>query len=91
VAVEVKLPTLLRTHADGQASVTADGETVGDVFSALVDQYPGMRENLLGDDGGLHRFVNVYKNDEDIRYLAQLDTEVRDGDVLSILPAVAGG
>jgi MoaD family protein len=91
VAVEVKLPTLLRAHADGQASVTADGATVGDVFSSLVEQYPGMRENLLGDDGGLHRFVNVYKNDEDIRYLGQLDTEVRDGDVLSILPAVAGG
>jgi MoaD family protein len=89
--VEVKLPTLLRTHAEGQASVTADGATVGDVFSSLVEQYPGMRENLLGDDGGLHRFVNVYKNDEDIRYLEQLDTEVRDGDVLSILPAVAGG
>lgn len=89
--VEVKLPTVLRPHADGRAAVTADGETVGAVFDALVEQYPAMRGNLLGDDGGLHKFVNVYRNDEDIRYLDQLETRVADGDVLSILPAVAGG
>ncbi|MET1000627.1 MAG: ubiquitin-like small modifier protein 1 [Acidimicrobiia bacterium] len=89
--VEVKLPTVLRTQADGQASVTIDGATVGAVFTALVEQYPGLRGNLLGDDGGLHKFVNVYKDDDDIRYLDGLDTKVGDGDVLSILPAVAGG
>jgi molybdopterin converting factor small subunit len=91
VPVEVRLPTVLRPHADGQPSVTADGATVGEVFAALVERYPGMRGNLLDDDGGLHRFVNVYVNDDDIRYLDQLDTKVGDGDVLSILPAVAGG
>jgi len=91
VSVEVKLPTLLRPQADGQASVTADGATVGEVFAALVARYPGMQDNLLDESGGLHRFVNVYKNDEDIRYLEQLETKVDDGDTLSILPAVAGG
>ena len=89
--VEVKLPTVLRTHADGQPSVSIDGATVGEVFTALVDQYPGLRGNLLDDVGGLHKFVNVYKDDDDIRYLDGLDTKVADGDVLSILPAVAGG
>ncbi len=89
--VEVKLPTVLRAHADGQASVSSDGATVGDVFADLVARYPSMRGNLLDDAGGLHKFVNVYKDDDDIRYLEQLDTKVENGDVLSILPAVAGG
>jgi sulfur-carrier protein len=91
VPVEVKLPTVLRTHADNQQSVAVDGATVGEVFTSLVEQYPGLRGNLLGDDGGLHKFVNVYKDDDDIRYLDGLNTAVGDGDVLSILPAVAGG
>ena len=91
MSVEVKLPTVLRTHADGQASVSSDGATVGEVFADLVARYPSMRGNLLDDAGGLHKFVNVYKNDDDIRYLEQLDTKVDAGDVLSILPAVAGG
>jgi sulfur-carrier protein len=91
VPVEVKIPTAIRAHADGQPSVSVDGSTVGEVFSALVEQYPGLRGNLLDDAGGLHRFVNVYKDDDDIRYLEGLDTKVDDGDVLSILPAVAGG
>ena len=91
MAVEIKLPTVLRIQADGQATVAVDGATVGDVFSTLVERYPGLRGNLLGDDGALHKFVNVYKDDDDIRYLEGLDTKVADGDVLSILPAVAGG
>ena len=91
MAVEIKLPTVLRTIADGQATVSVDGTTVGEVFTTLVDRYPGLRANLLDDAGGLHKFVNVYKDDDDIRYLDGLDTAVKDGDVLSILPAVAGG
>lgn len=91
MAVEVKLPTVLRPLAGGEASVEADGATVGDVFRDLVDRYPGLDGQLVGDDGGVHKFVNVYRDDEDIRYLDQLDTELADGDVLSILPAVAGG
>ena len=89
--VTVLLPTLLRAQADGASSVSADGATVVEVFASLVEQYPGLSANLLGDDGALHRFVNVYRNDDDIRYLEQLDTPVSDGDEISILPAVAGG
>ena len=91
MAVEIKLPTVLRTQADGQATVSVDGATVGEVFTTLVERYPGLRGNLLDDAGTLHKFVNVYKDDDDIRYLEGLDTEVGDGDELSILPAVAGG
>jgi sulfur-carrier protein len=91
MAVEIKLPTVLRAQADGQTSVSVDGATVGDVFAKLVEEFPGLRGNLLDDAGGLHKFVNVYKDDDDIRYLDGLDTKVADGDVLSILPAVAGG
>ncbi|HEY8216100.1 MAG TPA: ubiquitin-like small modifier protein 1 [Acidimicrobiia bacterium] len=91
MAVEVKLPTLLRVHADGAASVSANGATVGEVFQALTGRYPGLAGNLVDDEGTLHRFVNVYKDDDDIRYLDGLDTKVADGDVISILPAVAGG
>jgi molybdopterin converting factor small subunit len=91
MAVEVKLPTLLRVHADGASSVTADGATVGEVFTALTDRHPGLAGNLVDGDGKLHRFVNVYRNDDDIRYLDSLDTKVADGDVISVIPAVAGG
>jgi sulfur-carrier protein len=91
MAVEVRLPTLLRQHAGGDASVHAEGATVGEVFSDLTDRFPGLSDQLVDDGGSLHRFVNVYRNDDDIRYLEQLDTKVADGDVVSILPAVAGG
>ena len=91
MAVEVKLPTLLRVHAGGAASVTADGATVGEIFTDVVARYPGLGSNLVDDGGKLHKFVNVYRNDDDIRYLDALDTKVADGDVISILPAVAGG
>jgi molybdopterin synthase sulfur carrier subunit len=91
VPVEVRLPTLLRPHTDGAATVTAEGATVGEVFSDLTSRYPGLADQLVDGDGNLHRFVNVYCNDDDIRYLDQLDTKVDNGDVISILPAVAGG
>lgn len=73
------------------ATVAADGASVGDVFRALVAEHPGLADTLVDRAGRLHRFVNVYRNDDDIRYLDQLDTKVADGDVISILPAVAGG
>ena len=91
VSVEIRLPTILRGEANGQATVKADGATVGEVFGSLTDRYPGLKGQLVDDAGGLHKFVNVYVNDDDIRYLEQLDTKVSDGDVISILPAVAGG
>jgi len=71
--------------------VSAEGATIGEVLSNLVADYPGMAGQVLTDDGSLHRFVNVYVNDDDVRYLDQLDTKVADGDTVSILPAVAGG
>jgi MoaD family protein len=91
MAVDVRLPTLLRASTDGASSVAAEGTTVGEVFGALTERYPGLKGQLVDDAGGLHKFVNVYVNDDDIRYLEQLDTSVNDGDVISILPAVAGG
>ncbi len=91
MSVEVRLPTLLRTHTDGEASVTAEGATVGDVLADLTTRYPGLEGQVVDGDGTLHKFVNVYRNDDDIRYLDQLDTKLSDGDVVSILPAVAGG
>ena len=91
MSVEVRLPTLLRPQAGGAAALSADGSTVGEVFQALIAEHPGLASNLIDDDGQLHKFVNVYRNDDDIRYLDQLDTKVADGDVISVLPAVAGG
>jgi molybdopterin converting factor small subunit len=89
--VEVRLPTLLRPQAGGAATVNADGATVGEVFGSLIAEHPGLADSLIDESGQLHKFVNVYRNDDDIRYLDQLDTKVADGDVISILPAVAGG
>lgn len=91
MAITVRLPTVLRPFANGEKTIPTDGETVGDVFVELIAKFPGMKPNLLGDDGLLHRFVNVYVNDEDVRYLDKMATELVDGDELSILPAVAGG
>src|SRR2546421_6551584 len=91
MSVEVRLPAVLRQHAGGQASVPANGSTVGEVFQDLVRQFPLLRGQLVTDEGAMHKFVNVYRNDEDVRYLDKLDTKVSDTDVLSILPAGAGG
>jgi len=91
VTVEVRLPTVLRPHAGGTSSARAEGATIGEVLQDLVRQYPGMAGQLITDGGQLHRFVNVYVNDDDVRYLEQLDTKVSEEDVVSILPAVAGG
>jgi len=93
VPVSVRLPTILRSHTGGAGTVEIDaaGSTVGAVFAALTEQYPGLSGQIITTDGNLHKFVNVYKNDDDIRYLGQLDTTVADGDELVIIPAVAGG
>ncbi len=91
MSVTVKLPTILRKHASGEARVGADGATLREVLDDLERRYPGITKNVLSGDGGLHRFINVYVNDEDVRYLGALETEVQEGDVVSILPAVAGG
>jgi molybdopterin synthase sulfur carrier subunit len=91
MSVTVKLPTILRKHAGGEARVAADGGTLSDLLHDLESKYPGITKNVLSEDGGLHRFINVYVNDEDVRYLGSLETEINEGDTVSILPAVAGG
>jgi molybdopterin synthase sulfur carrier subunit len=91
VPVPVNLPTVLRSHAGGAKTVAAQGSTVGEVLSALVEEYPGLSGQVINSDGTLHKFVNVYLNDDDVRYLSALDTPVKDSDEISILPAVAGG
>ena len=89
--VEVRLPTVLRQHAAGQSSVKANGSTVGEVFEDLVRQFPLLANQVITDDGSLHKFVNVYRNDDAVRFLDKLATPVEDADVITILPAVAGG
>ena len=89
--VTVKLPTILRKFAGDEARVTVEGATLEEVLKDLESRYPGVTKNVLAEGGGLHRFINVYVNDEDVRYLGSLETAVADGDVVSILPAVAGG
>ena len=91
MAVEVRVPTVLREHVAGQATISANGSTVGEVFADVVRQFPRMAGKVVTDEGVLHKFVNVYRNDEDVRFLDKLDTAVSDDDVISILPAVAGG
>ena len=90
MAVSVSIPTILRTHTGGEKRVSASGQTLQAVIADLEANYAGISERLI-DNGKLHRFVNVYVNDEDVRFSGGLDTEVSDGDTVTILPAVAGG
>ena len=89
--VDVRVPAPLRVHTQGEKVVRGDGGTVGELLADLDRKYPGIKTGLFDAEGTLRRFVNVYVNDEDIRYLGKLDTEVKEGDTVSIVPAVAGG
>src|SRR5512139_237999 len=91
MSIEVRVPTILRAYTGGQKVVSGSGDTIADLLSNLDSQYPGLKARLISDDGALHRFVNVYVNDEDVRFLGALDAKVNDGDSVTILPAVAGG
>jgi sulfur-carrier protein len=91
VPVEIRIPTVLRSQAGGRPTVQVEGKTIGEVLNNLVNENPGLKGQVLTDDGELHKFVNVYVNDDDVRYLDKLDTLVTAGDTVSILPAVAGG
>ena len=91
MAVEVRIPTVFRKFTGGEPSVELEPGTVSDLINQLEQRYPGMSEQLLTPEGDLHRFINVYVNDEDARYLEKLDTKVTDGDTVSLLPSVAGG
>ena len=90
MAVTVKIPTQLRAAAGGEAEIEVEGSTVGEALDAVFDEHDGLRERIA-EDGDLRRFVNVYVQGEDIRFLDGLDTAVDDGDEVTILPAVAGG
>ncbi len=87
----VRIPPVLRASALGEKQVDVDGSTVGEVLDALVSRYPELRPHLLADDGELNRFVNVYVDGQDVRYLEELRTSVRATDTVIILPAMAGG
>ena len=88
---EVRLPTQLRDATDGQATVVVSGGTLAEVLAELTNRFPGLAGRIVTDGGTLHKFVNVYVNDDDVRYLDKLETKVGEGDEISILPAVAGG
>ena len=90
MAVSVSIPTILRTYTDGAKRVEASGATLSELITDLDARHPGLGDRLL-DQGELRRFVNVYKNDEDVRFIAGLDTPLADGDAVTVLPAVAGG
>ena len=90
MATEVRIPTILRNLTDGAKAVEGEGATLGELITDLDKRYAGIGERLL-EDGKLRRFINVYLNDEDVRFLQQLDTPIREGDVVSVLPALAGG
>jgi adenylyltransferase/sulfurtransferase len=87
----ILIPTPLRQYAEKQNSVELNGATVGEVLAALTTRFPEMKKHLFNDEGKLRSFVNVYLNDEDIRYLNKDASAVKDGDTLSIVPSIAGG
>ena len=91
MSVDVRLPTVLRAATGGQGSVRAAGSTVGEVFDDLTRQFPDLKSQVFTPEGGLHRHLNVFLNDDDIRYLGKLDAKVGDDDTLTLMPAVAGG
>ena len=90
MAIEVRIPTILRSYTGGAKSVEGTGGTLDELFSDLDARHGGLRSRLV-DDAGLRRFVNVYLNDEDVRFLGGLGAPVSDGDTVTVLPAVAGG
>ncbi len=91
VSVKVMIPTPLRPYADRMESVQLDARTVGEALELLTGRYSGLRKHLFADDGRLRSFVNVYVNDEDIRFLQKENTPIKEGDVISIIPSIAGG
>jgi molybdopterin converting factor small subunit len=87
----IRIPPVLRQATGGEREIEVSGSTVSEVLDALYEKHPAVRARLQSDDGALHRFVNVYLNDEDVRLMSWLDTEVTEDDTLLILPAMAGG
>jgi molybdopterin synthase sulfur carrier subunit len=90
MAIEVRIPTILRTYTDGAKAVTGEGASLADLIDNLDSSHPGLKDRLI-ENGDLRRFVNVYVNDEDVRFTGGLETSLSDGDQVVVLPAVAGG
>jgi molybdopterin converting factor small subunit len=90
MAIEVRIPTILRTYTGGAKSVEGSGSTLAGLIADIESRHTGLADRLV-DDGGLRRFVNVYLNDQDVRFLGGLEVPVKDGDTVTVLPAVAGG
>ena len=91
MAIDVRVPTVLRKHTAGEKKVSGEGATLRDLFDDLESRHRGLRGAVIDENGELHRFINVYVNDEDVRFLGGVATPLEDGDQVSILPAVAGG
>ncbi|GHC98135.1 molybdopterin synthase sulfur carrier subunit [Nocardiopsis terrae] len=91
MSASVRVPTILRTYTDDASEVTAEGGTLAEILDDLEANHPGIRARILDDNGKVRRFVNVYVGDEDVRFEKGLQTEVKDGQQVSIIPAVAGG
>jgi molybdopterin synthase sulfur carrier subunit len=91
MAVTVRIPTALRRITQGQGEVKIEAKTIGELIEKLEEEFPGIKERLVEENGEIRKFVNFFVNDEDIRFLKGKDTELKDGDVVSIIPAIAGG
>lgn len=91
MSLKVSIPTPLRRYTDGNGVIEVSGGSVGSAMDSLLQQYPSLKKQLYTDDGRLRSFVNVYLNDEDIRYLQKAETTVKGGDTISIVPSIAGG
>lgn len=90
MAIEVRIPTILRTYTGGEKAVDGEGDSLSALIDSLEANHPGLKDRLI-DNGDLRRFVNIYVNDEDVRFLGGLDASLSDGDQVVVLPAVAGG
>ena len=91
MSVAILIPSPLRIHAESQKSVAVEAATVGEALGALCRQYPGLRNHLLSEDGKVRKFINVYVNDDDVRFLSGLATPLGVNDIVSIIPSIAGG
>lgn len=91
MSIEVKLTAFFQRLAGGAKTLSVEAATVGQLLDNLESHYPGFKKNVINEDGDIHSFITIYLNDEDIRYLQQLRTPLKDGDTLSLLPAMAGG
>ena len=91
MSLKVSIPTPLRRYTDGAGVIEVSGDSVGSALQSLTDQFPPLKQHLYTDEGRLRSFVNVYLNDDDIRYLQRTETAVKPGDLISIVPSIAGG